>query len=88
MCEDIISGIKLGRHYNSVALLGTNLAKKYYPYIIPFDKCIIFLDNDNSVVIMQSVRLKNQLSPYVSNVQICRAKKNPKQMLDEELRNI
>ena len=89
MCEDIISGIRLGRHVSSAALLGTSISDLALNVIVrEFDNFIIFMDDDNADVRMKQLVLKNRLEMFAPVRVIHTNGRDAKEHSDDELEEI
>lgn len=86
--EDCVSAIKMGRHCDCVALLGTNYNALPLNMVKGYDKVIIFFDNDNGVVRDKQEDLRNKLALVCTNVVLYRGNKDPKECSDDELLQI
>ena len=86
--EDILSAIKCSRFIDSFALLGTTLSDSCLGKILKnqYDKCFIFLDDDNRQVKLDQIVLKNKLELYIDDVRIVKSGgRDPKEMSDLDL---
>ena len=88
ICEDVLSAIKLHRYYASMALLSTHLHKCNYHYLFNYTSILIYLDNNNPEVKLKALSMKKELEMYGSLVKIISIEKDPKQLSNEELRNL
>lgn len=83
--EDILSGIKVGRVVNSLALLGSYFPKEIYQELLQYDKISIWLDEDKY---FSALKFAKKLTPLVKGkVQIIRTPKDPKEYTTEELKH-
>lgn len=86
--EDILSAIKVGRQYNTCALLGTNLDLSSVAYIAgKYDNVDVWLDNDNRQVKLNQVKLKRKLGAFC-NVRVIKTDIDPKLLTDAEIYDI
>ena len=85
LCEDVLSAIKLHRYYGSIALLGTNLHKDTYKYLLGFKKIIIYLDNNNAEVRLMRSKIQRNISVLVPDTSICILERDPKTLSNKEL---
>lgn len=85
ICEDVLSAIKLHRCYASMALLSTHLHKNNIKYLFGYDEIMIYLDNNNSEVKMNSLKIKQELLLYVPKVKIIERECDPKTLSNNEL---
>jgi hypothetical protein len=85
--EDLISAIKVGRHVPAMPLMSTKIRDIHVNYLISkgFTMFTVFLDDDNSSVIKDSIYNYNILSKIgICNV-IHSKGKDPKEYTDAEL---
>lgn len=89
LCEDVISGIRLGRHLPAGALLGTSISDRVLNAITNvYDTFIIFMDDDNTDVRMKQLVLKNRLELF-GDVNIVHTNgRDAKEHTDAELKEI
>ena len=88
ICEDVLSAIKLRRYYSSMALLSTHLHKCNYHYLFKYEQILIYLDNNNPEVKLKALSMKKELEMYLPSVSIINIERDPKQLSNEELRNL
>lgn len=89
LCEDILSGIRLGRQWNAAAVLGTTLTDKSLNLLVNnYSRFIIFMDDDNPDVRMKQLMLKNRLDMFGETTIIHSNGKDAKEHTDEELREV
>jgi hypothetical protein len=88
ICEDILSAIKLRRFYSSMALLSTHLHKNAIKYCFDMKRILVFLDNNNNTVRLQSLKIKNELELYVPSVDIITIERDPKTLSNKELEHL
>lgn len=86
LVEDVLSGIKVGRNNNVVALTGVNLSDYLMNYLSKFDRFFIWLDDDKPEVKLKQVQLKNRLGLW-GEVYIIKTDNDPKTYTDEEISN-
>ena len=87
--EDILSGIKVARQYNTLVLLGTNIDNNILSNIINiYNIYIIYLDNDNKVVKNKQSKLKHRLELLGKEVFIIKNNKDPKEIEDIDIKNL
>ena len=85
LVEDPVSCIKVGEVLPCVCLLGTSLKESQLLYLTKnYKKCIIFLDGDGAGI-RGSLKVKKQLSSYLSCEIINVKGKDPKDLTYEEL---
>lgn len=90
LCEDALSAIKCGRHCRSIACLGTELSDYILYTILDSNpkRVIVFMDYDNSIVIKKSVDILRRLSTLFDDVTFISAGTDPKNISDEQLREL
>ena len=88
LTEDILSSIRINKYYSSIALLGVYLKDYLKEFLIEnYKEVYVFLDNDNSKVIKEAIRIKETLSTYLE-CHIITHKGDPKNLSDKELREV
>lgn len=85
--EDILSAIKVGRITNCIAILGTSINDTILKYLLQYKSYIIWLDNDNRVVINNSIKLLKRLRLF-GKVKYINTDKDPKEYTDKEIEEI
>lgn len=88
ICEDVLSAIKLRRHYSSMALLSTHLHKCNYHYLFEHKQILIYLDNNNPEVKLKALNMKKELEMYLPSITIISIERDPKQLSNDELRRL
>jgi len=89
LCEDIISGIRLGRHISSAALLGTSISDRALRDVVDrWGSFIIFMDDDNADVRMKQLTLKNRLEVFAPTRIIHTNGRDAKEHTDKELEEL
>jgi len=83
--EDILSAIKVGRHFNSLALLGSYFPLDILKEFSDYAKIIIYLDSDKWKESIKAAKRFNQLTGKQFIVKY--HEKDPKELSDEELIN-
>jgi len=84
--EDILSAIKLGRHCDTIALLGTSFHDDDLLSIGKYKRVIIYLDDDNAQVKRMQRKLKRRISYLCDDVQIYHSGGvDPKDLTDAEI---
>ena len=86
LVEDIISAIKIGRHRNCVALLGSHLSEKNAQHLLDLGICEVNVALDADAW-DKAVKMKRQYSVLFRtfNVLTWENKRDPKDQSDEEL---
>ena len=86
LTEDILSAIKVGRHFNAVSILGTNCDPLTLNWLIRnYDEFVIFLDDDNNIVKKAQRVLKNTFSMVGKARIISGVGKDPKHLTNQEI---
>jgi hypothetical protein len=62
ICEDLLSAMRANEVLSSFALLGTNLTDFMLAELRPYHKFYIWLDNDNTQVKKEQLKIYNKLS--------------------------
>lgn len=91
LVEDYISGIRCSKYYDTVILMGTTLSKETKNKILNngYERAIIFLDNDNSIVKNKALSMKQFLGTVLfEGASIVRTNKDPKDYSEEELKKV
>lgn len=85
--EDILSGIRVSKICNSVALLTATASRDVIDWLVSTNasEYVIFLDNDNRTVRKAQLALKNRLEVFAPT-RIVTADKDPKEHTEGELR--
>jgi hypothetical protein len=83
--EDIVSAIKVGRHLNAMALLGSYFNPKIVPYLRCFEKVIFWLDDDKYVSSISYAKKCRQLGLNACTV---RTIADPKACSDKQIKNL
>lgn len=84
VCEDILSGIKIGRIQDCYPLFGKNVSATLLKYLSTnYSQLNIWLDFD---AVEDMIRLKRRLEPYFRKVQIIVSPHDPKLYSTEEIR--
>lgn len=82
--EDIISAIRVGQQFETVALLGTSWHPSAYKYLLGKTKCYIWLDKDAEHKSLVLSRELNKINLCTVNSIV--SEKDPKCYTDEEIR--
>jgi hypothetical protein len=86
LTEDILSAIKVSRHANAVACLGTSPSIEVLSWLIKtYSNFVIFFDDDNKIVKKQQRVLRNTLSNMGTCSIITGVGKDPKSCSNAEL---
>lgn len=86
--EDFLSAIKVGRFFDAVAIMGTELSTWGLRYITnTYQDYVIALDNDNVIVKRKQQKLKRALQDF-GNVRVCYLSCDPKELTDEKILEI
>lgn len=88
LTEDYLSAIKCGRIQNSIPLLSTELSDLALCTIKEFKRVIIFLDDDNRIVKLKQIALKNRLEQFCNVKLITDVGCDPKELRTDELHRI
>lgn len=85
LVEDIVSGIRVGRYADCIALLTTTISTDILPLIANYDEYIVWLDDDNRQVKLNQLKLARRLSMF-GNVRVVHTT-DPKRCSDEFVRS-
>ena len=86
LTEDYLSAIKCGRFLSSIPLLSTNISDLALKVVIDnFDSVIIFLDDDNRIVKLNQLALKNRLEQFCKVKLLTGIGCDPKELSEDEL---
>lgn len=90
LCEDILSGIRIGRILPARALLGTTISERGITQLLAagYTKFIVFLDDDNADVCKKQLILKNRLDTFGTARIIHSRGKDPKEYTKQELTEV
>lgn len=80
MVEDILSAIKVGRQFNSIALLGSYLPDSMLPVFKKYNKVFIWLDADKY---KESIKMMQKLGARGTPTRVISTPKDPKENSDE-----
>jgi len=83
--EDIVSAIKVGRHVNAIALLGSYFSTKLVPNLRQFGKVIFWLDEDKY---MSSVVYARKCRQMGLNAITVKTIADPKACSDRQIKNL
>jgi len=90
-CEDCVSGIKLARHSDALALLGTILHDNALRILARqrYKRGVVFLDDDSALVKNQALRVKQRLELVIPSVTVYHSGGvDPKETDDSVLRSL
>ena len=83
LVEDLISAIKVGRHFDAVPLWGSHLSNEKIKQLSHrFAKLILWLDRDKA---KEAVKYKWRASPFFEKVSIIVSEKDPKEYNDDAI---
>lgn len=87
LVEDCASAVAATRNPEmaGIALLGTHMREEFIPHLSPYKVVYIALDQD---AYSKSIKLREQLMPYIKNVNIVRLTKDIKDMTDDEYKQL
>lgn len=91
ICEDCVSGIKLARHSDALALLGTTLHDNALRILARqrYKRGVVFLDDDSALVKNQALRVKQRLELVIPSVTVYHSGGvDPKETPDTVLRSL
>ena len=91
ICEDCVSGIKLSRHSDALALLGTTLHDNALRILARqrYKRGVVFLDDDSALVKNQALRVKQRLELVIPSVSVYHSGGvDPKETDDTVLRSL
>ena len=84
LVEDILSAVKVGRHVDSLALLGSYLPPSLVSILITYTKIIIWLDEDKyATSVKAAIKFSQQLG---ISIQVVKTQLDPKECSDEVIR--
>jgi hypothetical protein len=86
--EDLFSGIRCGKILPTLVLFGNSISDLQLNKIKEYKNFIIFLDDDNRLVKLKQIELKNQLEQFSNSKIITKIGKDPKELEHNVLRNI
>ena len=82
--EDVMSAFKCSQLLSSFAILTTKITNQMKHALMQYDRFYIWLDNDNSQVRVNQLKLHNTLSLFGDSV-IIKSDKEPKEMKQNEI---
>lgn len=82
--EDIVSGMRCARHLSTYVLLGAHISDTGLNQIKHHKEFLIFLDDDNTQVRMNQLKLKKQLELF-GKVRIIHRGTDPKNLSEVDL---
>lgn len=91
ICEDCVSGIKLSRHADALAVLGTTLHDNALRILARqrYKRGVVFLDDDSALVKNQALRIKQRLELVIPSVTVYHSGGvDPKETPDTVLRSL
>jgi hypothetical protein len=83
--EDILSAIKVGRQFDSIALLGSFIPTKLLDYFSKYAIIVLWLDEDKKATAIKFAHKFRQLSG--KPVHVVSTRLDPKALSDEEIYN-
>lgn len=87
LTEDVLSAIKAGRYYSSMALQGTTLSDVYLSKLLKYKLVLICLDNDNAIVRRQQRKIKKTLDMLVDN-RLLLLDRDVKELTDKQIQEL
>ena len=83
--EDVVSAIRLAEcGYSALPCLSSSLRDSLLPKLENYGTIVVWLDNDNSQVLSNTLKIRNKVLLINDNVIICRGKQ-PKDMNDSDI---
>ena len=83
--EDVVSAIRIAEcGYSALPCLSSSLRDSLLPNLDNYGTIVVWLDNDNSQVLSNTLKIKNKINLINDNVWICRAKQ-PKDLHDQDI---
>ena len=83
--EDVVSAIRIAEcGYSALPCLSSSLRDSLLPNLENYGTIVVWLDNDNSQVLYNTLKIKNKINLINDNVWICRGKQ-PKDMSDMDI---
>ena len=84
--EDVVSAIRVAEcGYSALPCLSSSLRESLLPQLEKYGTIVVWLDNDNSQVLSNTLKIKNKINLINDNVWICRGKQ-PKDMSDYDIK--
>ena len=83
--EDVVSAIRIAEcGYSALPCLSSSLRDSLLPKLEEYGTIIVWLDNDNSQVLSNTLKIKNKINLINDNVWICRGNQ-PKDLHDQDI---
>jgi hypothetical protein len=80
--EDVVSGLRVSHYMDALVLHGTELSYKHLEEVLTrqYERCIIFLDNDNPTVIGKGIEMARKMERVVDKVNRVITATDPKRL--------